>query len=61
MLLYGIYNSDILETLIDTVHKLHKQSTWNEKTVCGKNRRLVLLVFIRERGINHYAINSMLS
>ena len=29
--LYGIYNSDILEALIDTVHRLHNQSTWNEK------------------------------
>ena len=26
MVLYGIYNSDTLETLIDTVHRLHNQS-----------------------------------
>ena len=29
--IYGIYNSDTLENLIDTVHRFHKQSTWNEK------------------------------
>ena len=31
MVLYGIYNSDTLEALIRTVHRLHNQSTWNEK------------------------------
>ena len=29
--MYGIYNSDTLEDLIDTVHKLHNKSTWNER------------------------------
>ena len=36
MVTYGIYNSDTLETLNDTVHKLHKQTTWNEKLFAGK-------------------------
>ena len=27
MVIYGIYNSDTLENLIDTVHRLHNQST----------------------------------
>ena len=36
MVLYGIYNSDTLESLIDTVHMLHNQSTWNEKMFAGK-------------------------
>ena len=31
MVMYGIYNSDTLEALIDTVHGLHNQSTWNER------------------------------
>ena len=35
MVLYGIYNSDTLEALIDTVHRLHNQSTWNEKLFVG--------------------------
>ena len=36
MTLYGIYNSDTLEALIDTGHRSHNQSTWNEKLFAGK-------------------------
>ena len=36
MTMYGIYNSDTLETLIDTVHRLHNQMTWNEQLFAGK-------------------------
>ena len=31
-----IYNPDTLETLIDTVHRLHNQTTWNEQLFAGK-------------------------
>ena len=31
-----IYNSDTLETLTNTVHKLHNKTTWNEKLFVGK-------------------------
>ena len=41
VVMYGIYNSDTLEALIETVHRLHNQSTWNEKLT---DRRLVLLI-----------------
>ena len=34
--MYGIYNSNTLEALIDTVHRLHNQSTWNEKLFAGQ-------------------------
>ena len=27
--IYGIYNSDTLEKLITTVHKMHNTTTWN--------------------------------
>ena len=36
MVMYGIYNSDTLEALIDTVHRLHNQFTWNEKLSVGQ-------------------------
>ena len=36
MVLYGIYNSDTLENLLDTVHRLHNQSTWNERLFVGE-------------------------
>ena len=36
MVMYGIYNSDTLEALIDTVHRLCNQSTWNERLFAGQ-------------------------
>ena len=33
MVMYGIYNSETSEKLINTVHKMHNTTTWNEK-VC---------------------------
>ena len=59
VVLYGIYNSDTLETLIDIVHRLHNQSTWNEKLFAGKIDDWYHW-YLSERGVNHYAINSML-
>ena len=34
LVMYGIYNSDTLEKVIDTVHNLHNKTTWNEKYLC---------------------------
>ena len=36
MVMYGIYNSDTLEQLINTVHKMHNTMTWNEKLFASK-------------------------
>ena len=30
--MYGVYNSDTLKDLIDTVHRMQNFTTWNEKT-----------------------------
>ena len=57
-IMYGIYNADTLETLIDTVHRLHNKSTWNEKLFAGKIDNWYCW-YLLERGVNHYAINSM--
>ena len=51
--------SDTLETLIDTVHKLHNQRTWYEKLFVGKIDDWYLLVLVK-KGVGHYAINSLL-
>ena len=55
MILYGIYNSDTLEALIDTVHRLHNQSTWNERPFAGKTDNWYHW-YLSERGVNHYVI-----
>ena len=36
IMMYGIYNSDTLEKLISTVHKMPNKTTWNEKLFVGK-------------------------
>ena len=35
-IMYGVYNSDTLTDLIDTVHRMQNFTTWNEKTFTGK-------------------------
>ena len=35
MVMYGIYNLDTFEKLIDTVDKMHIKTTWNEKLFMG--------------------------
>ena len=31
--MHGVYNSDTLKDLIDTVHRMQNFTTWNEKTL----------------------------
>ena len=59
MVMYGIYNSDTLDTLIDTVHRLHNQSTWNEKLFAGQIEDWYHW-YLSAKGINQYAINLLL-
>ena len=35
MIMYGVYNSDTLMDLIDTVHRMQNFTTWKEKTFAG--------------------------
>ena len=57
--MYGIYNSDTLEVLIDTVHRLHNMSTWNVKLIAGQIKDWYHWC-LSVKGVNHYAINSLL-
>ena len=59
MVMYGIYNSDTLEVLIDTVHRLQNQSTWNDRLFAGQIKDWYHL-YLSVKGVNHYAINSLL-
>ena len=36
MIMCGVYNSDTLKDLIDTVHRMQNFTTWNEKTFTSK-------------------------
>ena len=58
MVMYGIYNSDTLENLIKTVHKLHNTTTWNHKLFSGQIKDWHHW-YLTTRGINQYVINSI--
>ena len=59
MIMYGVYNSDTLTDLIDTVHRMQNFTTWNEKTFAGKLHDWMEL-YSQDEGIHNYAINSVL-
>ena len=58
MVMYSIYNSDTLEQLIDTNHKMHNKTTWNEKVFAGKIDSWYLWYLSKHR-VAHYAISSL--
>ena len=58
VVMYGIHNSDTFEALIDTIHRLHNQSTWNEKLFAGQMEDWYYL-YLSAKSVSHYAINSL--
>ena len=56
MVMYTIFNSATLETLIDTVNRLHNLTIWNEKLFAGK----IDDWYLSEKGVGHYAVTSLL-
>ena len=59
MVMYSVYNSDTLEVLIKTVYRLHKATTGNERLFAGQIKDWHNW-YLTTKGINHYAINSLL-
>ena len=59
MIMYGVYNSDTLKDLIDTVHRMQNFTTWNERSFAGKLHDWMEL-YSHDEGVHHYAINSVL-
>ena len=59
MIMYGVYNSDTLKDLIDTVHRMQNLTTWNEKTFAGRLHDWMEL-YSHNKGVHLYAINSVL-
>ena len=56
---YGIYNSDTLEQLIDTVHRMHSHTTWNEKSFAGQIHQWYQWYLHKDRTVL-YATNLLL-
>ena len=59
VVMYSIYNSETLEKLTDTVHKMHNTTTWNKQLFASKLDSWYNY-YLSNNGIGHYATNSLL-
>ena len=46
MVMYGIYNAETLEKLINTVHHIHNFTSPNERNICRTVRHNVTSLYI---------------
>ena len=61
MLMYGIYNAETLEKLINTVQEIHNVTSSHEKLFAGEhNPTIFRLLYTNALGIQQYAFNSLL-
>ena len=61
MLMYGVYNAETLEKLINTVHNIHNKTSSQERLFAGQHSSSTFrLLYAHSLGLNHYSINSLL-
>ena len=61
LLMYGVYNAEMLENLINTVHNIHNMTSLHERLFAGQQSSLTLrLLYANSLGLHHYSINSLL-
>ena len=61
MLMYSIYNPEMLEKLISTVHHIHNTTSLHERLFAGQQSSLTLRsLYANALGLQHYSINSLL-
>ena len=61
MVMYGIYNAETVEQLINTVHHIYNTTSSNEKLFTEQRGSLTLRsLYANAQGIQHYSINSLL-
>ena len=61
MLMYGIYNAEMLEKLINTVHNIHSTTSSCKRLFAGQQSSLTLRsLHANSLGLHHYFINSLL-
>ena len=61
MLMYGIYNAEMLEKLIKIVHEIHNTTSSHEKLFAGKhNHSIFRILYAHSLGLQHYSTNSLL-
>ena len=60
MLMYGIYNADTLEKLLNTVHSIHHMTSSHIRLFVGQHSSLTLKsLYAHSLGLHHYSINSL--
>ena len=59
MIMYGIYNVDTSEKLIQMVHKMNNRSVWFERLYAGHVNKWFEM-YSSSQGANYYAIHSLL-
>ena len=61
MLMYGIYNIETLEKLLNTVQDIHNVTSSHERLFAGEhNPALFRLLYTNALGIQQYTFNSLL-
>ena len=61
MLMYGIYNAEMLEKLFKTVHEIHNTTSSHEKLFAGEhNHSIFRILYTNSLGLQHYSTNSLL-
>ena len=61
MLMYGVYNAETLEKLINTVHNIHNTTSLHERLFAGQQSSLTLRsLYANSLGLHHCSINSLL-
>ena len=61
MLMYGIYNAEILEKLIKTVQEIHNTTCSHENLFAGEHNHLLFrMLYMDALVIQQYATNSLL-
>ena len=61
MPMYGVYNAEMLEKLIKTVHKIHNTTVSHERLFAGKHNLSTFRIFYAHCfGLQHVSTNSLL-
>ena len=61
MLMYGIYNVEMIEKLIKTVCEIHNITSSHEKLFAGEhNLSIFRILYTHSLGLQHYSTNSLL-
>ena len=61
VLMYGFYNAETLEKVIDTVYQIHNTTSSHERLFTGQQSSLTIRsLHTNALGLQHYPINSLL-